>query len=153
MSSSKPTSRGSTGGPFMPSKPHVPNFSPCRIHGLYTRITSWTFLTFIALICWSLNNLVSAPLPLEVQSWKRMMEFHHLLNFSWCYKPRVLFTSGREWPQADGITSSSSLRTWLSCCTLVRDEQGLFCLLSVLYPLLGSLRLDLFTCVGSFRLG
>ena len=130
-----------------------PIFSPLGFMGLAHESRLECFLTFIASICWSLNNLVLAPLPLEVQSWKKMMEFHHLLNFNWCYKPRVLFTSGREWPQADRIASSSFLRTWFSCCTLVRDEQGQFCLLSVLYPLLGSLRLDLFTWVGSFRLG
>ena len=28
------TSGGSAGDPFMPSKPHVPNFFPFRIHGL-----------------------------------------------------------------------------------------------------------------------
>ena len=27
---------GSAGNPFMPSKPHVPNFFPFRIHGLGT---------------------------------------------------------------------------------------------------------------------
>ena len=41
---------------------------PFRIHGLGTWIMSWSFLTFIASICWSLDNLVSAPLSLEVQS-------------------------------------------------------------------------------------
>ena len=30
------TSRGFVGDPFMPSKPHVPNFFPFRIHGLGT---------------------------------------------------------------------------------------------------------------------
>ena len=30
---------------------------------------SWTFLTFIASIYWCLDNLVSAPLPLEMQPW------------------------------------------------------------------------------------
>ena len=29
------------------------------------------FLTFIASICWNLDNLVLAPLPLEVQSWRK----------------------------------------------------------------------------------
>ena len=69
VSEFKPTSEGSARDPFMPYKPHIPNFSPFRIHELGTWITSWTLLTFITLICWSLDNLVSAPLPLEVQSW------------------------------------------------------------------------------------
>ena len=30
------TSGGSAGDPFMPSKPHVPNYFPLRIHGLGT---------------------------------------------------------------------------------------------------------------------
>ena len=30
------TSEGSIGDPFMPSKPHVPNYFPFRIHGLGT---------------------------------------------------------------------------------------------------------------------
>ena len=30
------TSGGSVGDPFMPSKPHVPNYFPFRIHGLDT---------------------------------------------------------------------------------------------------------------------
>ena len=30
------TSGGSAGDPFMPSKPHVPNYFPFRIHGLGT---------------------------------------------------------------------------------------------------------------------
>ena len=81
------------------------------------------------------------------------MKFHHPLDFSWYYKPRVLFTSGREWPKVDGTTSSSSLRTWFSCYTLVRDEQGLFCLFSILCLLLGSLRLGLFIWASSFGSG
>ena len=62
---------GSTRDPFMPSKPHVPNYFPFRIHGLGTWIMSWMFLTFLASIYWNLNNLVSAPLLLEVQFWER----------------------------------------------------------------------------------
>ena len=62
---------GSAGDPFMPSKPHVPNYFPFRIHGLGTWIMSWMFLTFLASIYWNLNNLVSAPLLLEVQFWER----------------------------------------------------------------------------------
>ena len=59
------TSRGSTGDLFMPSKSHVPNFSPL---GFMSLAHGWMILTFIASICW---NLVSTPLPLEVQSWGR----------------------------------------------------------------------------------
>ena len=55
----------------MPSKPRVPNFFFFRIHGLGTWIMSWTFLTFIVSTCWSLDNLVLTPLPLEVQPWGR----------------------------------------------------------------------------------
>ena len=69
------TSGGSTGDPFMPSKPHVSNYFPFRIHKLGTWITSWMFLTFLASICWNLNNLVSAPLSLEVQFWGRKWNF------------------------------------------------------------------------------
>ena len=52
----------------MPSKPHVPNFSPLGFMGLVHESRLECFLTFLASICWS---LVSAPLPLEVQSWGR----------------------------------------------------------------------------------
>ena len=76
----KSTLEGSTGDPFMPSKPHVPNCFPFRIHGLGTWITSWTFLTFIVSICWSLGNLVSTPLSLEVQSWGRWCSSFILLT-------------------------------------------------------------------------
>ena len=52
----------------MPSKPHVPNFRPLELMGLAHESHLERFLTFIISICWSLNNLVLAPLPLEVQS-------------------------------------------------------------------------------------
>ena len=51
-----------------------------RIHGLGTWIMSWLFLTFIALICWNLDNLVSAPLLLEVQFWGRSWSLFILLT-------------------------------------------------------------------------
>ena len=40
----------------------------------------WSFLTFIASICWSLDNLVSAPLPLELQFWGRSWSLFILLT-------------------------------------------------------------------------
>ena len=52
----------------MPSKPYVPKFSPLGLTGLVHESCLDHFLTFIASIYWS---LVSAPLPLEVQSWGR----------------------------------------------------------------------------------
>ena len=52
----------------MPSKPYVPKFSPLGLMGLVHESCLDHFLTFIASIYWS---LVSAPLPLEVQSWGR----------------------------------------------------------------------------------
>ena len=51
-----------------------------RIHGLGIWIMSWSFLTFIASICWSLDNLVSTPLPLEVQFWGRSWSLFILLT-------------------------------------------------------------------------
>ena len=53
---------------------------PFRIHGLGTWIMSWSFLTFIASIYWNLDNLVSAPLPLEVQFWGRSWSLFNLLT-------------------------------------------------------------------------
>ena len=65
-SSSKPTLEGFARGSLMSFKLHVPNFPPLGLIGLAHEPRLERFLTFITSICWSLNNLVSAPLPLEV---------------------------------------------------------------------------------------
>lgn len=46
---------------------------------------------------------------------RKMMEFHHPLDFSLYDSPWVLFTSGRGWQKTDGTAPSSSLKTWFSC--------------------------------------
>ena len=51
----------------MPSKSHIPKFSPLGLMDLAHESCLEHFLTFITSICWSLNNLVLALLPLEVQ--------------------------------------------------------------------------------------
>ena len=111
-------------------------FFPFRIHGLGTWITSWMFLTFITSICWS---LVSAPLPLKVQSWGR-----------W-WSPFILLTSidmtalGRCSRQAEGgkklirqpLVHSQRLGSlvWVPSCSFwLRMNKG--CLPTLLYLLL-----------------
>ena len=48
-----------------------PIFSPLGFMGLAHESHLEHLLTFIASICWSLYNLVSTALPLDVQSWGR----------------------------------------------------------------------------------
>ena len=59
MSKFKSTSEGSTGDPFMPSKPHVPKFSPLRFMGLVHEP-----ITYI--ISNKINYLVKDFMSLEV---------------------------------------------------------------------------------------
>ena len=93
-------------------------FFPFRIHGLGTWIMSWMFLIFIVLICWSLDNLVSASLPLEVQSWGIMMESLYPFDFSWYDSPSTLFTSGRGCQKIDGTALSPFSKAWFPCMSL-----------------------------------
>ena len=91
---------------------------------------SWTFLTFIASICWDLDNLVSAPLPLEIQSWGRWWTSLIILQTSadmtaleHCSRQvesgRKLMGQPLVHPQRLGSL------VWVSSCFLVKDEQGL----------------------------
>ena len=73
---------GSAGDSFMSSKSHVPNFPHLGFMGLVHESHFKHFKHFLTSICQSLNNLVSAPLPLEVQFLGKMMEFHDSLGFS-----------------------------------------------------------------------
>ena len=64
----------------MPSKPHVSKFSPLGFMGLVHESCLDHFLTFIASIYWSLDNLVLALLPLKVWSWGRSWSLFILLT-------------------------------------------------------------------------
>ena len=88
---------------------------------------------------------------------RKMMEFHHSLDFSWYHSPRALFTSSKGWQKADRTDPSSSSKTWFSCRGLqLYFGQGWTragCSLSILCLLLGFFGLGLLTWAGSFRLG
>ena len=84
---------------------------------------SWSFLTFIASICWSLDNLVSAPLPLEVQFWGKSWSLFILLTladmtaFGHCSRQAE---GGRKlmWQPLVHSQRLGSL-VWVSSCLLV----------------------------------
>ena len=59
MSKFKSISKGSAGDPFMPSKPHVPKFSPLRFMGLVHEPITYIFSNKI-------NYLVENFMSLEV---------------------------------------------------------------------------------------
>ena len=88
---------------------------------------------------------------------RKMIKFHHPLDFSWYHNLWALFTSGRGWQKVDGTTSSSSSKTWFSCKGLqLYLGQGWTragCLSSVLYLLLESFGLGLLMWAGPFGLG
>ena len=90
---------------------------------------SWTFLTFIASICWDLDNLVSTLLPLEVQSWGRwwssiiLQTSVDMTAIGHCSRQveggRKLMGQPLVHPHMfDSLVGVSS-------CFLVKDEQGL----------------------------
>ena len=90
---------------------------------------SWTFLTFIASICWDLDNLVLAPLPLEIQSRGRwwssiiLQTSNDMIALRHCScqveGDRKLMGQPLVHPQRLGSLVG------VSSCFLVRDEQGM----------------------------
>ena len=92
MSKFKSTSKGSAGDPFMPSKPHVPKFSPLRVMGLVHELITYIFsnkINYLVEDFMSLEVLVVASLSCDQNLGKKGI-YYPLA--SRC-QPLVLFTS------------------------------------------------------------
>ena len=90
---------------------------------------SWMFLTFIASICWGLDNLVSTLLPLEVQSWGRWWSsiiFQTSADMTTLGHCSRQVESGRKL-MGQPLVHPQKLGSLVGVfsCFLVRDEQGL----------------------------
>ena len=66
--------------PLCPPNHMFPIFSPLGFMDIAHESRLERFLIFIVSICWSLDNLVLAPLPLEMQSWGRWRSPFFLLT-------------------------------------------------------------------------
>ena len=91
MSNFKSTSEGSVGDPFMPSKPHVPKFSPSGFMGLVHESITYIFskeINYLVADFMSLEVLVMASLSCDQNlEWKGIY-----CPLAFRCQPLVLFT-------------------------------------------------------------
>ena len=88
----KSTSEGSAGDPFMPSKPHVPKFSPLGFMGLVHEPFTYIFsnkINYLVEDFMSLNVLVMASLSCNQNLGKKGI----YCPLAFRCQPLVLFTS------------------------------------------------------------
>ena len=88
----KSTSEGSAGDPFMPSKPHVPKFSPLEFMGLVHEPFTYIFsnkINYLVEDFMSLNVLVMASLSCNQNLGKKGI----YCPLAFRCQPLVLFTS------------------------------------------------------------
>ena len=92
MSKFKSTSEGSAGDPFMPSKPHIPKFSPlgfmCLVHKAITYIFS-NKINYLVEDFMSLEVLVMASLNCDQNLGKKGI----YCPLAFRCQPLILFTS------------------------------------------------------------
>ena len=92
MSKFKSTSEGSARNPFMPSKPHVPKFSPLGFMGLVYEPITYIFsnkINYLVEDLMSLKVLVMVSLSCDQNLEKKGIYF----SLTFRCQPLVLFTS------------------------------------------------------------